>query len=410
MRRAVSSTWVPWRGQWTESMPSILDPRAGGGEWQDCAWSKDSCQNVRMPTVHGLAAGRRDRGHLVATVVGPQAAAFELGVIHEVFGLDRSEYADPWYRLRVIGAFGTTIPVAGGDWAVTTRCTLDDLAEADTAILPSWPDPAAPAPPELLAALRALHARGARLVSLCTGAFLLAQSGLLDGRRATTHWMSAAELATRHPAVEVDRDVLFVDAGDGIYTSAGTAAGIDLCLHIVRLDHGAEVANNLARRMVVPPQRDGGQAQFVDAPVAGTCADDPIARTLDWATAHLGEALTVDALAARAMLSPRSFARRFRAATGTTPMQWVVRQRVLHAQRLLETSDLPVDRVAQQCGFGTATALRVHFRRFVGTTPLGYRRTFGGATGVVALHGEGAGVADQRRAPARSGGAAAWRR
>ena len=332
----------------------------------------------------------------MAAIVGSHVAAFELGVAHEVFGLDRSEYASPWYRLRVIGAFGTTIPVTGGDWSITTPYTLDDIAEAETIILPVWPDRGSPAPTELLDALRAAHDRGARLVSVCTGAYLLAQTGLLDGRRATTHWMYASEFAGLYPAIDVDRDVLFVDAGGGLYTSAGTAAGIDLCLHIVRLDHGAEVANKVARRMVVPPQRDGGQAQFVDAPMPELCADDPIARTLDWAIAHLDEPMTVDDLAGRAMLSPRSFARRFRAATGTTPMQWLLGQRVLHAQRLLETSDLTVDRVAERCGFGTATALRVHFRRIVGTTPMAYRRAFGADAEIVALHGDSRSGDDRR--------------
>ncbi len=321
--------------------------------------------------------------------MGSHVAAFELGVAHEVFGLDRSEYASPWYRFRVIGAFGQTIPVTEGDWSITTPYTLDDLAEVETVILPVWPGRGNPAPPELLEALRSVHDRGGRLVSVCSGAYLLAQAGLLDGRRATTHWMYTAEFAGLYPQVEVDRDVLFVDAGDGLYTSAGTAAGIDLCLHIVRLDHGAEVANKVARRMVVPPQRDGGQAQFVDAPMPALTSDDPIGRTIDWAIAHLDEPMTVDDLAGRAMLSPRSFARRFRAATGTTPMQWLLRQRVLHAQRLLETSDLAVDRVAEQCGFGTATALRVHFRRIVGTTPMAYRRTFGADAEIVAFQREG---------------------
>lgn len=321
----------------------------------------------------------------MAALVGSHVAAFELGVAHEVFGLDRSEYASPWYRFRVIGAFGQDIPVTGGDWTISTPYTLDDLAEAETVILPVWPDRGRPAPPHLLDAVRAVHERGGRLVSVCSGAFLLAQAGLLEGRRATTHWMYTNEFASLYPAVDVDRNVLFVDAGDGIYTSAGTAAGIDLCLHIVRLDHGAEVANKVARRMVVPPQRDGGQAQFVDAPVPELCDDDPIARTLDWAMAHLDAPMTVEELAGHAMLSPRSFARRFRAATGTTPMQWVLRQRVLLAQRLLETSTLSVDRVAEECGFGTATALRVHFRRTVGTTPMAYRRTFGADAQVVNL-------------------------
>ena len=246
----------------------------------------------------------RREGHLVAAILGTRAAAFELGTAHEVFGLDRSEYANPWYRFRVIGAVDSTVPVTDGDWFVSTPYTLDDLDDVDTVILPVWPGRGNPAPPELIDALRAVHARGGRLVSVCTGAYLLAQAGLLDGRRATTHWMYADDFASRYPEVEVDRDVLCVDAGDGIYTSAGTAAGIDLCLHIVRLDHGAEVANKVARRMVVPPQRDGGQAQFVDAPVPTLPADDPIGRTLDWVMAHLDEPMTVDDLASRAHAQP----------------------------------------------------------------------------------------------------------
>jgi AraC family transcriptional regulator, transcriptional activator FtrA len=352
-----------------------------------------------MSLVQRPPASRRESdGHLVVALVGSRVAAFELGVVHEVFGLDRSEYADPWYRLRVVGAFGSTIPVTDGSWQITTPHTLDDLAEADTVVVPVWPEHDGAAPPELLDALRAAHERGARLVSVCTGAFLLAQSGLLDGRRATTHWMWADDLARAYPAVDVHPDVLFVDGGDGIFTSAGTAAGIDLCLHLVRLDHGAEVANKVARRMVVAPQRAGGQAQFVDSPLPEVCSDDPIARTLDWALGRLDRPMSVDDLAARALLSPRSFARRFRAATGTTPMQWLLRQRVLHAQRLLEATDLAVDRVAEQCGFGTATALRVHFRRVVGTTPVAYRRTFGPVAEVVPIHRDGGDELDERTA------------
>jgi AraC family transcriptional activator FtrA len=320
--------------------------------------------------------GRGRRPHLVAAVVGRHVAAFELGVAHEVFGLDRSEYSDPWYDFRVVAALGNPVPVSGGDWSITTPWTLDDVAEAGTVIVPTWPDLDAPAPPAVLDALRAVHDRGGRLVSVCTGAFLLAQTGLLDGRRATTHWMYADALARCYPEVNVDPDVLFVDEDNGIFTSAGTAAGIDLCLHIVRIDHGAEVANKVARRMVVAPQRDGGQAQFVDAPVPATPDDDVIGRTLDWAAGHLDEPLTVDDLARRALLSSRTFARRFRAVTGTTPMQWLLRQRVLHAQRLLEATDLPIELVAQQCGFGTATSFRTHFRRVAGTSPAAYRRTF----------------------------------
>jgi transcriptional regulator GlxA family with amidase domain len=210
---------------------------------------------------------------------------------------------------------------------------------------------------------------------VCSGAFVLAHAGLLDGRRATTHWMYTDRLAHQFPAVNVDPNVLYVDDGQ-ILTSAGTAAGIDLCLHIVRIDHGADVANAVARRMVVPPHRDGGQAQFVPQSVMLESDNDPLAATLDWAVEHLDEPLTVERLSRRALMSPRTFARRFRAGTGTTPLQWLLRQRILHAQRLLETTELPVEVIAERCGFGSATVLRTHFRRIVDTSPLGYRRTF----------------------------------
>jgi AraC family transcriptional activator FtrA len=355
----------------------MFRPPAPRNEWQDCAHPKESCQDGGMTPVHRSRAARRgSRRHLVAALVGPRVAAFELGVVHEVFGLDRSEYVDPWYEFRVVAVEPGPVPVTDGDWTIQTPWGIDDLDEVDTLVVPVWPHLAEPADPVLLDKLRRVHARGGRIVSVCSGAFLLAQAGLLDGRRATTHWMYAEQLADTFPRIQVDPNVLFVDAGDRIYTSAGTAAGIDLCLHLVRLDHGAEVANALARRMVVPPQRSGGQAQFVDTPLPDVPHDDPIGRTLDWAVAHLDEQLTVEDMARQAMVSPRSFARRFRAATGTTPMQWLVRQRVLHAQRLLESTDLPVEIVAQRSGFGTATGLRTHFRRVAGTSPLAYRRTF----------------------------------
>lgn len=330
-----------------------------------------------MPSVErGRRLRRETRRHVVAALIDEQVAAFELGVVHEVFGIDRSEYADPWYEFRVVAASTGPVRVTDGQWTISTPHGLDDLDDVDTLVVPVWYGRATPADDRLVERVRAVHDRGGRVVSVCSGAFLLAQAGLLDGRRATTHWMYAAELAASFPAVDVDPNVLFVDAGDGIFTSAGTAAGIDLCLHLVRIDHGAEVANALARRMVVPPQRDGGQAQFVDAPLPPAPQDDPIGRTLDWAIAHLDEAITVEEMARQAYISPRSFARRFRASTGTTPMQWLARQRVLHAQRLLESTDLPVEVVAQRCGFGTATGLRTHFRRLAGTSPVAYRRTF----------------------------------
>jgi AraC family transcriptional activator FtrA len=330
---------------------------------------------------------RASERHVVGALLGSRVAAFELGVVHEVFGLDRSDYSSPWYDLRVVAAYGSPVPVNVytrgwattsniGSWSVSTPWGIDALADVDTLVVVTWPDPDRPTPPEVLDAVRAVHERGGRILSVCSGAFLLAEAGLLDGRRATTHWLYTDDLAERYPQVDVDPNVLFVDSGDGIFTSAGTAAGIDLCLHIVRLDHGADVANMVARRMVVPPQRDGGQAQFVDTPVPPAPDDDTIAATIEWAVANLGKPLQVEDLARRAMLSPRTFARRFRSVTGTTPMKWLAKQRVLHAQRLLETTDLPVEVIAQECGFGTATVLRTHFRRVAGTSPQAYRRVF----------------------------------
>jgi transcriptional regulator GlxA family with amidase domain len=253
---------------------------------------------------------------------------------------------------------------------------LSALDRADTIVVPAWGEAGMTRPPEaMLRALRRAHRRGARLMSVCSGAFALAYAGVLDGLRATTHWRHADHLAAEFPDIDVDPNVLYVDEGQ-ILTSAGTAAGIDLCLHVVRLDHGAEVANAVARRMVVPPHRDGGQAQFVQAPIQEDTASDPLAVTLDWVLEHLDESLTVEVMARRALMSPRTFARRFRDVTGTTPLQWLLRQRILQAQRLLETTELPVEVIAQRCGFGSATVLRTHFKRMLDTSPLTYRRTF----------------------------------
>ena len=299
---------------------------------------------------------------------------FELSVACEVFGLDRSELVDPWYRHRVAAAVpGPHISPEGV--GLETPYGLEEVAHADTVVIPARLFPDDP-PPEVVFALRAAHARGARMLSMCTGAFVLAAAGLLDGRPATTHWMWAGELAARYPEVRIDPKVLYVDGGDGVFTSAGTAAGIDLMLHIVRLDHGAEVANAVARRMVVPPHRDGGQAQFVDLPVPEADGDEPLAGVLGWMIEHVDEDLSVEQLARRARTSPRTFARRFRSATGTTPHQWLLRQRVLLAQQLLETTDEPVERVAQRSGFGSAAALRQHFSRTVSASPAAYRRAF----------------------------------
>jgi transcriptional regulator GlxA family with amidase domain len=312
--------------------------------------------------------------HRVVTLVGPDVSMFELSVACEVFGLDRSYLVDPWYEHRVAAAVpGDHVSPEGV--RIETPYGLAEVAGADTVVIPARLFAGDP-PAEVVEALRGAHARGARMLSMCTGAFVLAAAGLLDGRPATTHWMWADELAERYPALRSDPKVLYVDGGDGVFTSAGTAAGIDLMLHIVRLDHGAEVANAVARRMVVPPHRDGGQAQFVDLPVPEAGDDEPLAGVLGWMLEHVAEDLSVEQVARRARTSPRTFARRFRAVTGTTPHQWLLRQRVLLAQQLLETTDEPVEWVAQRAGFGSAAALRQQFSRAVSASPAAYRRTF----------------------------------
>jgi transcriptional regulator GlxA family with amidase domain len=313
--------------------------------------------------------------HTVASVVPSHVSMFELSVACEVFGFDRSELVDPWYRHLVCAAGPRPLTSPEGI-VVQVPYGLEVVADADTVMLPAWPYYKEDPPPELLDALRTAHERGARLLSVCTGAFVLAATGLLDGRPATTHWMHAGELARRYPRIKVDPRVLYVDAGNNMFTSAGTAAGIDLCLHVVRMDHGAEVANAVARRMVVPPHRDGGQAQFVDLPVASTDSDDSLSATLEWMTEHLDLPLSVAQLARRAAMSPRTFARRFRAATGTTPHRWLLGQRMLAAQRLLETTDDPVAMIAARCGFTSTAGMRVHFQRELGASPAAYRRAF----------------------------------
>jgi AraC family transcriptional regulator, transcriptional activator FtrA len=312
--------------------------------------------------------------HTVALVVFDRISPFEMAVPCEVFGADRSDMGLPNYRFLVCAAEEGLLRTDAG-FGIVAPYGLDGLREAQTVVVPAWRDVEEAPPTELADALRRSYKRGARIVSLCSGSFVLAAAGLLDGRRATTHWMYAGTLADRFPEVDVDPNVLYVDQGQ-ILTSAGTAAGIDLCLHLVRLDHGAEVANAFARRMVVPPHRDGGQAQYVRMPVAESSEEEPLRETLEWASANLGRPLTVADMAHHARMSERTFARRFREATGTTPLRWVLRQRVLAAQRRLESSEDPVERVAQDCGFGTGATLRLHFGREVGVSPTRYRGTF----------------------------------
>ncbi|HEV7664089.1 MAG TPA: transcriptional regulator FtrA [Chloroflexota bacterium] len=315
--------------------------------------------------------------HTVAAVLVDEVAAFELGVACEVFGLVRPELGVAWYRFLVCAAEPPPLRSSGG-MLIDTPHGLAALAQADTLVFPSWRSPAEQPPAALLAAVRAAAARGARLVSICSGAFILAAAGVLDGRPATTHWRYAEELAARYPRIRVAPDVLYVDAGQ-VLTSAGTAAAIDLCLHIVRSDYGAEIANAVARRMVVSPHRDGGQAQFIDRPVAAVAAVGSLRPALTWAMEHLDSPHSVLDLARRAAMSPRTFARRFRAEYGTTPHRWLLHQRLLLARRWLENGAESVDGVAERSGFGSAAVLRLHFRRAFATSPHAYRRQFGPA-------------------------------
>src|SRR5688500_162568 len=319
----------------------------------------------------------RPKRHVVAVLVMDGVHPFEMSVPCEVFGIERPEVCHPWpYEVIVTSIEPTGTVRSGNSFDIVTPFGLADLERADTIVIPAWPNPDQAPSCEVVDALRDAHERGARILSFCTGAFVLGYAGLLEGRRAATHWMHADSFAARFPEVHVDRNVLYVEAGDELFTSAGTAAAIDLCLHIIRKDLGAEAVNIVARRMVVPPHRDGGQSQFVQAPVPTCADDDPMAGALDWAVEHLDRPLSVEQLARHAAMSPRTFARRFRDVTGTTPPQWLLRQRVLHAQRLLESTDEPVERVAHRCGFSSAAVLREHFTRVTGTNPLTYRRTF----------------------------------
>lgn len=310
----------------------------------------------------------------VAALVVDGLAPFEFGVVCEVFGLDRTDEGVPPFDFRVCGPrAGQPVRTSVGASVVPDH-GYDAADDADLVAVPATQvREVYPAP--LLDAVRAAHARGATLLSVCSGVFVLAAAGLLDGRRVTTHWRHADDLAARFPAVTVDPDVLFVDDGD-IITSAGTAAGIDACLHLLRREHGGTVANTVARRMVVPPQRDGGQRQFVPRPVPPCADDDPLAAVLVWMTEHLEETQTVRDLARRAGMSERTFARAFAAQTGTTPVQWLTAQRVQHARTLLEATSLDVEEVARRTGFGSAPLLRHHFRRSVGVAPHDYRATF----------------------------------
>jgi AraC family transcriptional activator FtrA len=315
----------------------------------------------------------------VAVLVLPDVSPFEFGTICEVFGVDRTTEGVPPMELRVCGPVaGEPLPSTVGA-GIVPAFGLEGLRGADLVAisatrLRTFPEP-------VIDAVRAAAAGGSTMLSVCSGSFVLGAAGLLDDRPCTTHWMNVDELQERHPRARIDPDVLYVDDGD-LITSAGTAAGIDACLHLVRRELGSAVVNTIARRMVVPPQRDGGQRQYVQQPIP-RCSSDGLAPVLDWVLEHLEAEHPVSDLARRARMSDRSFARRFVAETGTTPHRWLTLQRVLRAQRLLEDTDLGVDVVAERSGFGSGALLRHHFRKVVGVAPAGYRRTFTGRTAAV---------------------------
>lgn len=329
-----------------------------------------------MSMITAKPAGQ-EREHRVAVLLFDRPSMFEMSVAIEVWGNDRTEIGVPLSEVRMCSNEGPRLRVESGFDLVLDH-DLDALGWADTIVLPNGRRPSLTMDydPEVIEALQAAYARGARIISFCSGAFPLAATGLLDGREATTHWVYMPQFKTRHPSIEVRPDVLYVGS-DNLYTSAGTAAAIDLCLHLVREDWGAEVANTIARRMVVPPHRDGGQAQYVEQPVPHSAdVEGDLRAVLEWVEGNLERNLTVDELARRAAMTPRTFARRFKAATGTTPLQWILHQRVVAAQSALETTTATIDDIAATTGFGSAAALRQHFTKVVGSTPSSYRATF----------------------------------
>jgi len=309
----------------------------------------------------------------VAIVTYDGLRTFEFGCMTELFGTPQPQI-DPWYTMRVCSVTPGPNKAAGG-FKITAPYTLRALDRAGTIIIPGWRRPLSEAPESLLRKIRRAHADGARLVSVCSGAFVLAAAGVLDGLRATTHWAYADELAESFPTLTIDPDVLYVDEGN-VLTSAGSAAGLDLGLHLIRRDCGASVANAIARQLVIPPHRDGGQQQFIDVPIGVTPDDGKLASLLDDIRHDLTHPHTVDSLARRVHMSPRTFARRFKAVTGTTPHRWLTHERVRRAQMILESGATDIETVARSAGFADAQLLRLHFKRIVGTSPTAYSKSF----------------------------------
>lgn len=324
--------------------------------------------------MRGMLLPLPSRPHRVAVLAFDGMAPFELGCVVEFFGLPRPELDVPWYSLAVCAETPEPLRVVGG-FTMQAAHGLDVLAEADTVIVPGVADVPGEVSGALVSALRHAHSRGARLVSICSGAFALAAAGLLDGREATTHWRYAELLQERYPLVRVNPSVLYVDGGD-VLTSAGSAAGLDLLVHLVRGDHGPNVANSVARRLVIPPHREGGQAQFIQAAVTPVADDDGVARAMSWALEHLAGPIAVADLARVAHMSERSFIRHFKRQTGTSPLRWVISQRVAASLPMLESTGAPVEEIGAAVGFESAVTFRHHFTRAMRTSPSAYRRAF----------------------------------
>lgn len=317
--------------------------------------------------------------HCIAVLAFPGISPFHLSIPCAIFGEDRSAANIPHFELRLCAERAGPVTTSTG-FDIVVAHDLGGLNGADTIIIPGWPDPRVQPSPGLIAALQAAHRRGVCLVGLCLGPFVLAAAGLLDERRATTHWLCADQFARCYPRVRLDPEVLYVDDGD-ILTSAGAAAGIDCCLHLLRRWCGAEIANRVARRMVVPPHRQGGQAQYIELPLPTRPAGEQLAAVLDWAGRHLDQPLSVDLLAEQAHMSRRTFTRRFRQATGSTVVDWLRHQRLALAQQFLESTDLSIELIASRSGFGTAASLRLLFRENFHLSPASYRREFRGQAG-----------------------------
>ncbi len=333
-----------------------------------------------MPnSVNILPTSAAPSNRLVATLVYDQLCSFEFGCAVEVFGLPRPEFGDQWYSFVTCAADPGPMRAVGGV-QVTAEADLSLLARAGTVIIPGWRGAEALPSDELIAALQAAHAAGTRLVTICSGVFVLAAAGVLTNETVTTHWRYADTLQAKYPRLNVDPNVLYVDAGQ-ILTSAGSAAGLDLCLHLVRRDFGPRIANQVARRLVMAPHRNGGQAQFIERPLQAR-ADDRLSRVIAQLGERIHEPFTIASMARAAAMSPRTFMRRFRDATGRSPAEWLIDARIERARELLESTDLSVDEIARHSGFGVSATLRHHFRRKVALSPLAYRARFGAKAAV----------------------------